>query len=72
MSENAVDPLPDQVKAFLANHPDGEPVYMLNLLKFKAKATYNDGEDISGAEAYARYAKAFGEMVALNANFARK
>lgn len=64
MSENAVDPLPDQVKAFLANHPDGEPVYMLNLLKFKAKATYNDGEDISGAEAYARYAKAFGEMVA--------
>ncbi len=64
MSEIALDPLPEQVKAFLANHPDGEPVYMLNLLKFKSRATYHDGEDISGAKAYGRYAKAFGEMVA--------
>ena len=64
MSEIALEPLPEQVKAFLEKHPDGEPVYMLNLLKFKDKATYHDGEDISGAEAYARYGKAFGEMVA--------
>ena len=53
MNEIAVDPLPEQIKAFLANHPDDEPVYMLNLLKFKPRATYRGGEDISGAEAYA-------------------
>lgn len=64
MSEIAVDPLPEQVKAFLANHPDGEPVFMLNLLKFKKWATYKDGEDISGEEAYARYGEAFGKLVA--------
>lgn len=64
MSENALDPLPEQVKAFLANHPDGQPVYMLNLLKFRARANYHDGEDISGAKAYGRYGKAFGELVA--------
>ena len=37
---------------------------MLNLLKFKKRATYKDGEDISGAEAYARYGEAFGKLVA--------
>jgi len=36
---------------------------MLNLLKFKDKATYKDGEDISGREAYGRYARAFSELV---------
>ena len=64
MSDIAVDPLPEQVRDFLANHPDGEPVFMLNLLKFKSRATYHDGEDVSGAEAYARYGKAFAKMVA--------
>lgn len=63
MSKIALDPLPEQVKAFLANHKDGEPVFMLNLLKFKTRATYHDGEDISGAEAYARYGEAFGHLV---------
>jgi len=64
MIEIAVDPLPEQVKAFLANHPDGQPVFMLNLLKFKTRATYKDGENISGAEAYARYGEAFAKLVA--------
>ena len=63
-TEIALEPLPEQVKAFLARHPDGQPVYMLNLLKFKDRATYHDGEDISGAEAYARYGEAFGKLVA--------
>ena len=63
MSDIAIDPLPEQVQAFLAKHPEGEPVYMLNLLKFKARATYHDGEDISGKVAYGRYAKAFGDYV---------
>jgi len=64
MTKNAIDILPDQVTAFLANHPDGEPVFMLNLLKFKDRATYFDSEDISGADAYARYADAFAKLVA--------
>lgn len=64
MSNIAIDPLPEQVKSFLANHPEGEPVYMLNLLKFKTRASYHDGEDISGAEAYGRYAEAFAKLVA--------
>jgi len=63
MSDIAIDPLPEQIKAFLANNPEGEPVYMLNLLKFKTRATYHDGEDISGAEAYGRYGDAFAKLV---------
>lgn len=65
---NAVDPTPAQIKAFLAHERAGEPVYMLNLLKFKKQASYRDAatnpeNDVSGETAYARYAKAFGEMM---------
>lgn len=60
---NALDPSEDQIKAFLGHPKSNQPVYMVNLLKFKDKATYKDGEDVSGREAYGRYAKAFGEMV---------
>lgn len=60
---NAVEPTPEQIKAFLASHVDGQPIYMLNLLKFKQTSTYKDGPQVSGAEAYGRYAKAFGEML---------
>lgn len=35
---------------------------MLNLLKFKDRATYRDGEDVSGRTAYERYATAFAEI----------
>ncbi len=60
---NALDPTPEQIKAFLGHTRAGEPVFMLNLLKFKDRATYKDGEDVSGREAYGRYSKAFGQMV---------
>lgn len=60
---NALDPTPEQIKTFLSHKQGNEPVFMVNLLKFKAKASYKDGEDISGREAYGRYAKAFGKMV---------
>ncbi len=60
---NALDPTPEQIKAFLEDSPKGQPVIMVNLLKFKDKATYKDGEDVSGREAYGRYAKAFGQML---------
>jgi len=59
---NAVEPTPEQIKAFLTSHEDGVPIYMLNLLKFKTTSTYNDGEQVSGAEAYGRYGKSFGQM----------
>lgn len=60
---NALDPTPEQIKAFLASSETGKPVFMLNLLKFKEKATYKDGEDISGRYAYTRYAQALTQMV---------
>jgi uncharacterized protein (DUF1330 family) len=60
---NAVDPTPEQIKSFLSSHEGGVPIYMLNLLKFKQTSTYNDGPQVSGAEAYGRYAKAFGDML---------
>ena len=60
---NALDPTPEQIKAFLASSETGKPAFMLNLLKFKEKATYKDGEDISGRYAYTRYAQALTQMV---------
>ena len=63
MTDNALHPADPQVKAMLALDQSA-PVYMLNLLTFKDKAEYRDGEDISGRAAYARYAKAFNEIMA--------
>jgi len=60
---NALDPTPQQIKDFLAHKQANEPVFMLNLLKFKTRATYKDGEDISGREAYGRYAEGFARLV---------
>lgn len=50
---------PAQFEAMLQPGPDG-PIYMLNLLKFKEKAAYEDGRecDLSGREAYTIYGKA--------------
>lgn len=60
---NAIEPTQAQITQFLNQKDPDKPVYMLNLLKFRDKANYHDGEDISGREAYMRYAKAFGQMV---------
>jgi uncharacterized protein (DUF1330 family) len=56
--DRSIDPTADQVRA-LRDHGRGGPVVMLNLLKFREMAAYDDGEAISGAEAYARYQHAF-------------
>ncbi|MEO8605625.1 MAG: DUF1330 domain-containing protein [bacterium] len=42
----------------LADDPSPEPIAMLNLLRFRDRAAYEDGrtDDISGREAYMRYA----------------
>jgi len=60
---NALDPTPEQIKAFLGHPRANDPVFMLNLLKFKNRASYKDGEDISGKAAYNRYASAFSDLV---------
>ena len=54
--ENKVQPNEQQMKGFLDGDED-TPIYMVNLLKFKAKAEYEDGRetDLSGQEAYAIY-----------------
>jgi uncharacterized protein (DUF1330 family) len=61
--ENRVRPGPENVKAFLSG-PD-EPVVMVNLLKFKDRASYADGRasDLTGREAYALYAQSMRKLV---------
>lgn len=53
---NQIHPSPEQAKAFFGGAEDG-PMCMVNLLKFKDKATYADGSEpeLSGREAYLRY-----------------
>lgn len=53
---NTVMPPMEQAMAFFSAAEDG-PFVMVNLLKFKPRAEYEDGSDahLTGAEAYARY-----------------
>ena len=53
---NRVHPSPEQAKAFVGGEEDG-PMCMVNLLKFKDRATYADGSEpeLSGRDAYLRY-----------------
>ena len=51
--ENKVIPSEEQLKGFMEGDADS-PIHMLNLLKFKEKAAYEDGRetDLTGVEAY--------------------
>jgi len=62
--ENAVYPTADGLRT-LAQDASSTPIAMLNLLKFRKKALYKDGraDDISGLEAYQRYAAAMTRIV---------
>ena len=51
-----VDPEREQFEAF-KKLPRDQPVMMLNLLRFRDKAAYKDGREMSGAEAYAAYGR---------------
>ena len=55
---NRVYPNEEQIKGFLDPGTEG-PICMVNLLKFKAKAEYEDGRetDLTGREAYELYTK---------------
>ena len=53
---NYVDPERVQFEAFKAL-PRDVPIMMLNVLKFRDKADYDDGRNVTGAEAYAAYSR---------------
>ena len=55
--ENKVTPNEEQIYGFLED-PEIGPISMVNLLKYKEKAIYDDGRDtnLSGEEAYGLYA----------------
>ena len=55
---NSVYPTKEQIEGFLKPGPEG-PICMVNLLKFKPRAVYEDGRDtqLSGREAYELYEK---------------
>lgn len=68
MSDNDhyVDPDRDQFETF-KNLDRDQPILMLNMLRFKAAATYPDdhplsGESLSGAQAYANYGRESGPI----------
>ena len=54
--KNSVRPNDEQIAGFFEPGPDG-PIYMVNLLKFKTQAVYEDGRDteLTGAQAYGIY-----------------
>ena len=64
--ENSVIPTQEQMAGFLAPGPDG-PISMVNLLKFKDKATYQDGREteLTGQEAYALYSRGVMKTLAM-------
>jgi len=57
---------PSRMQAMLEKGPDG-PVFMVNLLKFKDKAEYEDGRetDLSGRDAYMIYGRAVTDVLPL-------
>jgi len=61
---NAVMPDMQQAGAFFGSPEDG-PFVMVNLLKFKPRAEYEDGSDadLTGQQAYARYGEEVRKLV---------
>lgn len=51
-----VDPTKEQFSAF-AKLPDDGPIWMLNLIRLRKNAKYEDGREMTGAEAYADYGR---------------
>lgn len=49
-------PVPETV-AEMRQHDQTTPFYMMNLNKYYARAKYDNGEDVSGEQAYNRYGK---------------
>ena len=62
--ENALYPTADRI-ADLTADSSGQPVVMLNLLKFRERAQYADGRssELSGREAYMLYSEKMQQLV---------
>ena len=62
--ENAMGANPEQAAGFMEAGPSG-PIYMVNLLKFKERAEYEDGREteLTGAEAYNLYVTAVTKLL---------
>jgi uncharacterized protein (DUF1330 family) len=58
---NYIDPERDQFEAF-KELPRDKPIMMLNLLRFRDKAAYEDNREATGAEAYAAYGREIGPI----------
>jgi uncharacterized protein (DUF1330 family) len=56
-----IDPTKEEFARFREMDRPG-PVHMLNLVKFRAQAAYDDGTVATGAEAYASYARESGPV----------
>ncbi|PLW81573.1 DUF1330 domain-containing protein [Kineobactrum sediminis] len=56
-----VDPTREQFDEF-KSLPRDTPIFMLNLIRLNAEAHYPDGEQVTGAEAYARYGRESGPI----------
>lgn len=56
----AINPSPEVFKSFTQEHVDSKAIVMVNILRFKDLASYDDGslKNVSGQEAYKRYSKA--------------
>ncbi|MBT7333770.1 MAG: DUF1330 domain-containing protein [Gammaproteobacteria bacterium] len=63
--QNSLAPTQEQIQGFFDPNATG-PIYMLNLLKFKARAQYKDGRDseLTGAQAYALYGAEVSKILA--------
>lgn len=55
---------PERIQQMMEPGPDG-PIYMVNLLKFKDRAEYEDGRDtdLTGREAYGLYGRGVAELL---------
>lgn len=58
-----VDPTRETFAAFRADNRPG-PIHMLNLVRFRDRAAYEDGRQATGAEAYAAYGRESGPVFA--------
>ena len=62
--QNAVIPIAEQMESFLSPHADA-PIFMVNLLKYRERAEYEDGRDseLTGREAYQIYATGVAHVI---------
>jgi uncharacterized protein (DUF1330 family) len=61
MAAEHVDPTKEQFAVFRSLERPG-PIHMLNLVRLRAKARYEDGRDATGEEAYRAYARESGPV----------